>query len=147
MNLTKFIDNNNRVKSFDPWVNSLFDNLFYDSALAGKNFSRVPAVNIAESEKGYHLEFAVPGFSKEDVKIHVENEVLTVSGEHKVEEGSDQKKYGRKEFSYTSFKRSFTLPESVDVEQIEANLKDGVLSVEVAKKAEEKPLVKEIAVK
>lgn len=145
MNISRFIDTNNRVKSFDPWVGNLIDNLFHDGS--GRSVSRFPAVNVAESAQGFQVEFAVPGFSKEDFKISVEKDVLTVSGEHKAESLDENKQYSRKEFSYSSFKRSFTLPESVDVNKIDANFKDGVLILDVAKKEEVKPVVKEISVK
>lgn len=147
MNISRFVENNNRVKAIDPWVDNLFSNLFYDSSSAGRNLAKFPSVNVSESDNGFHVEFAVPGFNKEDFKINVEKEVLTVSGEHKAENLDEGKKYSRKEFSYSSFKRSFTLPENVDVNKIDANYKDGVLSLDVAKKEEVKPEVKEIAIK
>lgn len=147
MNISRLIDNNNRVKAIDPWVDNLFSNLFYDSSSAGRTFSKYPAVNVAESDKGFHVDFAVPGFNKEDFKINVEKDVLTVSGEHHAENLDETKKYSRKEFSYNSFKRSFTLPENVDFNKIDANYKDGVLTLDVAKKEDVKPVVKEIAVK
>ena len=147
MNISRFIDNGNSVKRFDPWVNSLIDNLFYDSSAVGRSAGKVPAVNVAETEDGFQVEFAAPGFAKEDFKINVEKDVLTVSGVHKAESLDETKKYSRKEFSYNSFKRSFTLPETVDVNKIEANYTAGVLSLLVGKKEEVKPIVKEIAVK
>lgn len=147
MNISRLIDNNSRVKAIDPWVDNLFSNLFYDSSSAVRSLSKYPSVNVAESEKSFHVDFAVPGFNKEDFKISVEKDVLTVSGEHKAESLDETKKYSRKEFSYSSFKRSFTLPENVDANQINANYKDGVLTLDVAKKEEVKPIVKEIAVK
>lgn len=147
MNISRFIDNGNSVKRLDPWVNNLIDNLFYDASVSGRNIAKAPSVNVAETDEGFQVEFATPGYSKEDFKINVEKEVLTVSGEHKAESLDENKKYSRKEFSYSSFKRSFTLPETVDVNKIEANYKDGILSLLVGKKEEEKPVVKEIAVK
>ncbi|GAA4801470.1 Hsp20/alpha crystallin family protein [Olivibacter ginsenosidimutans] len=147
MNITRFIDNSNRVKAIDPWVNNIIDNLFYDSSVSPRTISKTPAVNVAETVDSFQVEFAAPGFAKEDFKINIEKDVLTVSGEHKVEKLEDDKKFSRKEFSYSSFKRSFTLPETVDINKIEANYKDGILSLVVGKKVEEKPVVKEIAVK
>ncbi|WP_134089910.1 Hsp20/alpha crystallin family protein [Olivibacter sp. XZL3] len=145
MNVSRFIDTNNRMKTFDPWVNNLIDNLRYDGS--GRSVSRFPAVNVAESAEGYRVEFAVPGFSKEEFKISIEKDVLTVSGEHKAESLDEKTQYSRREFSYSSFKRAFTLPESVDTNKIEANYKDGVLILAIAKKEEVKPVVKEISVK
>jgi len=146
MSITRFVDNG-RTKSFDPWVNNLFDGLFGESLHSGRSLAKFPSVNVAESEKAFHVDFAIPGFSKDDFKISVEDDVLTVSGERKTENTEETKKYSRKEFNYTSFKRAFTLPQNVDVEKIEANYKDGILSLEVVKTEEQKPAVKEIAVK
>jgi len=147
MNISRFIDHSSKVKTLDPWVNNLIDNLFYDASIAGRSLSKGPAVNVIETADHFQVEFAVPGFSKEDFQIHVEKDVLTVSGEHQAESLDETKKYSRKEFSYSSFKRSFTLPETVDVNKIEANYQDGILGVIVGKKIEEKPVVKQIAVK
>ena len=97
-----------------------------------------PAVNIAESNNEYKIEVAAPGLVKDDFKINIENEVLTVSvnKETKNEEGDE--KYTRKEFGYTSFCRSFNLPESVDSNTISATHKDGILTIHVPKKEEAK---------
>lgn len=147
MNITRFIDNSNKVKGIDPWVNNIIDNLFYDSAITSRSIVKAPSVNVTEAADSFQVEFAVPGFNKEDFKINVEKDILTVSGDHKAEKLEEDKKYSRKEFSYSSFKRSFTLPETVDVNKIEANYKDGILGLVVGKKAEEKPVIKEISIK
>ena len=103
--------------------------------------SRVPAVNIKENEKDYELEIAVPGRKKEDFNIEVDNYVLTVSSEVKTENEISEEHYSRREFGYTSFKRAFTLPESVDVEKIKASYEDGILKfvLPVRKEALPKP--------
>lgn len=104
----------------------------------------VPATNIIENEKEYKLQFAVPGMKKEDVKISLNNKILTVamSKEEKTEENTG--KYLRKEFGHTEFSQSYTLPEDADLKAIEAKVEDGVLNVTLPKLASE---AKEDAVK
>ncbi len=111
---------------------SAFENLFegFDKEFA----SYVPAVNISNKGETYVLDFSVAGFNKEDFKIAIENEVLTVSAEHKVENNVEEKNYTRKEFNYGSFKRSFTLPENADLEKIEAKYENGILNITIPKK-------------
>ena len=107
--------------------------------------SSIPAVNIKESDEGFNLELAAPGLGKEDFKLELENDILTISAEKKVEkeiaEENENKteKYTRREFSFQSFKRTFTLPETVDISNINANYENGVLLVNLPKKEEAKP--------
>jgi len=123
-------------RSYNPFLSNLFDdNLFYGST---SKSSSLPAVNIRESEKSFALELAVPGMNKSDFKIEVNDDVLTVSSEVKNEVNEEKEGYKRKEFSYTSFCRSFYLPENVKVEDIKASYKDGILNVEIPKDKEEK---------
>jgi HSP20 family protein len=100
--------------------------------------SSLPSVNVKEDEKNYFLELAVPGIDKKDLKIDINEDVLTVSSETKNESEDNRDGYKRKEFSYSSFSRSFYIPENVNRDKIEANYKDGVLSVELPKQEEEK---------
>ena len=93
-----------------------------------------PSTNITEREKDYKIDVAVPGIKKEDFKVEVENNILTVQGERKEEFSEEKNKVTRKEFHYGSFKRSFTLPETVDSEKINATYNDGILSLTIAKK-------------
>lgn len=109
--------------------------------------SRVPAVNIAETEDAYEVELAAPGLGKEDFKINVDNDVMTVSAEKKTESDTTEKHYSKREYSYTSFTRSFTLPDSADQGKIEASYKDGVLRVSVGKREEAKVASRLIEVK
>ena len=92
-----------------------------------------PAVNVQENEKDYVIEVAAPGLTKKDFHVNVENGVLVISSEKKSENEEKGGKYLRKEFSYNSFKRSFTLPENTNADDIKASHKDGVLSVLVPK--------------
>ena len=96
----------------------------------------VPAVNISENKDSYEIEVAAPGIDKKDIKIDLHNNVLTVSSEKKREEEKKGDNYMRKEFSYSSFSRSFTLPESVNTEKIKADHSNGVLTIHIPKKPE-----------
>lgn len=105
--------------------------------------NKIPAVNIKEDDASYRLELAVPGRKKEDFKIEIDNDLLTISTESKKENSSETEedtiKYTRKEFSFTSFKRAFTLPKTVNVDKIEAVYKDGILGFNLPKKEEALP--------
>jgi HSP20 family protein len=130
-----------------PTIPSLIDNLFSRDWLdwTSSNYSTtnttLPAVNVIESENDYLIEVAAPGMKKEDFKIDLDNNQLSISSEKKSEK-KDEKKgtYTRKEFSYQSFQRSFTIPEhEVDGEKISAKYCDGVLCITLPKKEEAKP--------
>jgi len=123
-------------RSFSPFLSNLFDDDFFP-VLTGRN-SSMPAVNIKENEKSFILELAVPGIDKKDLKIDINEDVLTISHEVKDEKEENTDGYKRKEFSYTSFCRSFYVPENVNVDKIGASYKDGVLTVDLPKNEEEK---------
>lgn len=127
---------------------SILDELFNSDLFEGKravNFN-APAVNIKEGDEKFLLELAVPGLKKDDFNIEVDEGVLTISSEVKSEakENSGDGKYTRKEFGYSSFRRSFTLPETVDEDQIDASYADGVLLVTLPKKQEALPKQKRL---
>jgi HSP20 family protein len=122
--------------SFRPFFPSLFDDDFFTANTNRPNV--LPAVNIREDEKNYILELAVPGMDKKDLKIDIDEDVLTISSEQKNETEDKREGYTRKEFSYTSFVRSFYIPENVNRDQINANYKDGILNVSFPKQEEEK---------
>jgi len=98
-----------------------------------------PAVNVKETDTGFELEMAIPGRKKEDFKIDIDKEILTISSEITKEEHETEDNYTRKEFSFNSFKRVFTLPETVDVDQIHASYEDGILKFVLPKKEEALP--------
>lgn len=102
--------------------------------------STMPAVNIRETDTAYEVQMAAPGMKKEDFKIELENNILTISSERTEERQEDGKeKYSRREFSYESFQRSFNLPkEVVDEDKIEARYKDGMLHLVIPKKEKAK---------
>ncbi len=148
MTLVKF--NNSKPRSIDPWINGIFDSIFSDSSTLSSfnaNASSLgkPSVNISENEKAFEIDMAVPGFKKEDFKINLEKQVLTISGDKK--EDKAEKHYNKREFIYQSFSRSFTLPENTDGEKISAEYIDGILKVFITKKEEEKEKARVIDVK
>ena len=103
-----------------------------------QDWSLNPAVNIVEGDQEFKVELAAPGLQKEDFRVHIEKNVLEISAEKKAEKETANKKYLRKEFSYSEFKRTFSLPSYVDAEKIEATHKDGILTVEIPKRDEAK---------
>lgn len=120
---------------------SLIDDFFGPDWLGGMASMNdtLPAVNIKENEKDYELELAIPGKKKDDFNVEVDNNILTVSMETHQEDEQKEDNYTRKEFSYTSFRRSFTLPETVNEDKINANYKDGILRFTLPKKEEALP--------
>lgn len=127
----------------DVWLPSVFDDVLKTDWLGGttnvsKIGNNVPAVNIRETESDFFLEVAAPGKEKQDFKLELDNEVLTISSEEKkeIETTQTEGKITRREFSYSSFKRVFTLPESVDVEKISASYDKGILQITLPKKEE-----------
>ena len=124
-------------RTFRPfYMPNFFDDDFFP--IVTNRTSSMPAVNIREDEKKFTLDLAVPGIDKKDLKIDINEDVLTISSETKNESEENRDGYKRKEFSYSSFCRSFQIPENVNREKIEANYKDGILSVELPKVEEEK---------
>src|ERR1700753_1185696 len=146
MTLVKFA-NGQKNHAVNPFFSDVFNSIYNDSFLSDKLASRVPAVNIAETENEFQIELAVPGLKKEDFKISLDKNVLSISAEKKVENVDETKKYSKREYSYNSFVRTFTLPETADQAKIDAQYNDGVLTLSVAKKEEAKAQSREIAVK
>ena len=113
------------------WLPSIFND-FFDNDWMEKTNATAPAINVIESEKNYKVEVAAPGMTKDDFNIHLgDDNELVISMEKKVEnedKDKENKKYLRREFSYTKFQQSLYLPDNVDKEKISANVSDGVLS-------------------
>ena len=124
---------------FKPW-NDWFDNGFE------KTLS-VPAVNITEKKDQYNVSVAAPGMKKDDFKIDLEGDMLTISAEREETTEEKNKQYNRREYNYSSFTRSFTLPEEVKRDKIEAKYEDGVLNLVLPKSEIAKVSAKSIAVK
>lgn len=134
MALIKFPTKSLNTDAVNPFVNTVFDNLFNDNFISDRLVSRVPAVNISESEKSFKVEMAAPGLDKSDFKINVDKNLITISAEKKEETVTEEKLYSKKEFNYSSFSRSFTLPETVDYSNIDAAYEGGILVLTVGKK-------------
>ncbi|MGZ8551237.1 MAG: Hsp20/alpha crystallin family protein [Chitinophagaceae bacterium] len=127
---------------FKPW-NEWFDN----GGFLGRTMN-VPAVNITEQKNEYRVTMAAPGLKKDDFKIDVDGNMLTISSEKEENKEEKDKKFTRKEYSYSSFSRSFTLPEEINKEKIEARYEDGVLKISLPRKEEaKKTTAKQITVK
>ena len=133
-----------RNELFPAWSN--FFNDFFDKDIvnwSNKHFSNtnttLPAVNIKEDENGFEVEMAVPGMTKDDFKINLENNMLSISSEKELKNEKTEGNYSRKEFSYQSFSRSFSLPDSVDDSKIHAKYENGILFIEIPKREEAKP--------
>ena len=129
-----------------PGINSMIEEMFNDNFFKTneRNFGMgLPKVNISESKDSYNLEVQAPGFSKEEIKLAVENDNLIISADHQEENKQTETTYSRREFKKASFKRSFILPETVNTTAIKAKFENGILNVEIPKKTEaiEKPKV------
>jgi HSP20 family protein len=118
--------------------NSFLDSDLFDTSPATFNSDSLPAVNVKETKDAFVLELAAPGMKKEDFKIEIENEVLTIYSKQERKEVEEKENYSRREFHYASFERSFTLPKSVDGQLIRATYQNGLLEVNLPKREEEK---------
>lgn len=129
-----------RTNNLPSLIENFFGRDFNDFVSSNMNaMNNVPAVNVVENQESFRIEVAAPGLKKEDFKLNLNHNNLTISAskEESNEEKKDEK-YTRREFSYTSFQRTFTLPTSIDVENIRASYADGVLSIELPKREEAK---------
>jgi len=134
-------------RPFDGTFNNLVDDLFAEFPVLYKNeqnWKGTVPVNIKETDKNYSIEIVAPGFEKTDFKVSLEQQLLTISAEKKNEVKEENEKQIRNEYSYRSFKRSFTLDEKTDGTKIDAKYVNGVLTLNLPKKEEVKPAVKEI---
>lgn len=134
--MTNVVKRDNNVRN--RWLSPLFDD-FFSFPMASWENSFMPRVDIRETENELNLSFEAPGMKKEDLKVVVENNRLTVSGERKDEFEDSDEQWVHREISTGTFKRSFTLPNSVDPNSVNAEYKDGLLRVKLAKKEEAKP--------
>lgn len=134
-------------KPFEGTFNNLVDDLFAEFPVLYKNeqnWKGTVPVNIKETDKNYSIEIVAPGFEKTDFKVSLEQQLLTISADKKNEVKFENEKQIRSEYSYRSFKRSFTLDEKTDGTKIDAKYVNGVLTLNLPKKEEVKPAVKEI---
>lgn len=140
--LTKF------NRTYPSYMDDFFGRDSYPAHYQKNGFKSLPAVNITESENGYTIEVAAPGLNKKDFKIDLDKNSLTIASVREDKQEENNERYTRREFRYTNFSRSFTLPETVDSEKINAAHKDGILFVDIPKmeEAKAKP-ARQIAIK
>lgn len=134
------------IVRFSNQFPSLFDHFFENDLYdwSNRHFSNtettLPSVNIKESTDEFEVELAAPGLDKSDFNIELNHDILTISSEKKIEnEINEGQQFARREFSYQSFSRSFTMPNTVDNEKIKAKYENGILRVMIPKKEESKP--------
>jgi len=127
---------NRRTTWLPNVLDDIFGNDWWSESLNSAMTSTRPAVNIAETDQEYRIELAAPGLEKKDFKIDLHKNVLTISSEKEVSNEENNENFMRREFSYSSFKRSFTLPETVNAEKIKAEQSNGILTVHIPKKPE-----------
>lgn len=142
MNLIRF--NQNPIQFLNEMMED-FDKNFY--LRQSEAHMMRPAVNIRETEHTYLLELAAPGLKKEDFKVNLDNNVLTISAEVNREEETKNERFTRREFSYGQFSRSFSLPKAINLEEIKADYNNGILCVTLPKREEAKVAInREIAI-
>lgn len=140
MTLVKF---NNRPV---PGFNGLFNEFFNEFPSLHSEYSSAVPVNVTETADAYHLELNAPGRNKEDFQVNIENGLLTISYEKKEEVKNEDVKSVRREFTYKSFKRSFSLDEKIDAENIQAKYENGLLKFYLPKKEQAKEVKKQISI-
>lgn len=126
-------------KNTAPYFPAVLDELLNTDWLGGRTqnlASNSPAVNIIEKDQAFTLELAAPGMKKDDFNIELNNDLLSISVSRESDQEAEDIKYTRREFSFASFKRSFTLPESINTAEISATYEDGILVVELPKREE-----------
>lgn len=127
---------NNGYPAFSNLLEDIFSTV--DTGNSFRSENTLPAVNIAEDNEGFKIEFAAPGLSKNEFQINLDNNVLTVSSEKETKKSESQENYTRREFNFASFQRSFTLPGSANGDKIKAEYHEGVLTIEIPKREEAK---------
>jgi HSP20 family protein len=147
--MNTLVKKNNGRNIADPWMDFFdVDNMFGRSWM--KPFDKsLPAVNISENDRTYTVEVVAPGMKKEDFKVNVEDDILTISAEtkHETTEEDKDRQYSRREYSHSSFTRSFRLPDNAKDDNIDASYQDGVLKLNIPKTKEQVKTTKEIKVK
>ena len=137
-----------RLSLYDPWrdfsslqdrINRVFSSYSPQDEEVFEGGELSPVVDIYEDDKSFVFEADLPGFKKEDIKIDISNNILTISGDRKLEREENKEKYLRVERSYGTFVRRFTLPNTINSENVEAKYKNGVLSLKLPKKEEALP--------
>lgn len=127
-----------KTQDFFPGFTDSFGKEFFNDFIPLGFHKTVPAVNIWEEKEAIKINVAAPGFTKEDFKINLEDHLLIIAAKKEIDQRESRNNYARKEFSYHSFKRSFSLPEIIDTEKITASYSDGILDISIGKKEEVK---------
>ena len=143
MTQLKFI-NRPVAKQFDTFFNDFFTPSVWSNS--SNDVNSIPAANVHETPASYVLEINAPGRNKEDFKVNVDKDLLTVSYEKKEETTTEGQKTVRREFQFNSFKRSFTLDDKIDASGIHAKYENGILKIDLPKKPEVQQQPKEIAI-
>ncbi len=125
---------------------SIFDEFWKDWPGTTNTSDWVPAANIKEEETKYHVELSAAGYNREDIKVSVEDDTLTITGEVKIENEETKENYVKREFRSGNFKRSFNLNGMVDTDKIDAKYIDGILKIDLPKVENEVKKLKEITV-
>lgn len=131
---------NSVAKTQDPFLSlNNIDHFFRDwNDIFHKDWVRhIPAVNVIKTKDSYELECAVPGLDKKDFKIDIEGDILMISASKKSETKEEEKHYSKREYNYSSFSRSFNLPEAIDKDKIVAKYENGILKLSLPRKAGE----------
>lgn len=145
MSLVKFT-NGKKNNPLMPGFSEVFENLF-NEAFSDRMLIRMPAVNISETPESYYIELAAPGLKKDDFKIRLDKDILSISVERSETSTDKAINYLKREYSYGSFVRSFSLPDSIDDQHIDAMYTNGVLHINIAKKEEAKSVTRKIEIK
>ncbi|GIV29033.1 MAG: hypothetical protein KatS3mg028_0099 [Bacteroidia bacterium] len=134
--MANIVKKENQVPTFRNLIESFFEGEFptFGGTISRYIGSTIPSANIKETAENFQIELGVPGVKKEDIKIDLEDDVLTISSEQKEEKTEEKDNYTRREFNYSAFSRSFTLPDIVDSDKITAEYKDGILNITIPKK-------------
>lgn len=127
----------NRHNPFIPTLSNIFDDFFDDDFQKLRKTPTIPAVNITENENNFSIQLAAPGLTKKDFDININNNVLSIICQKNIEKKQENEKFIKQEFLYSNFKRIFTLPENTNIEQINAEYNNGILTISIAKKTEE----------
>lgn len=145
MAITKWSKEDALFPAFPSFFDDFFGKDYFKSVNTG---TTIPAVNVKEEDNQFTIELAAPGLKKEDFKIDLDHNVLTISSEKKEENEEKDKegKYTKREYSFQSFSRSFTVPENTDGENIQAQYQDGILNITIPKKEEEEKKSKKIEI-
>ncbi|TVQ12489.1 MAG: Hsp20/alpha crystallin family protein [Balneolaceae bacterium] len=143
MTLVRFRDHDIEAPVLPRTFSEMLDTFFNEAVTGRENF--VPGIDVMEGDKQYEIRVTLPGIKKDEVKIELEDNTLTVSGERKFENEEKNKRYHLVESRFGTFKRSFTLPRNVDNSSIDAKMAEGILNITIKK--DEKSVSRQIAIK